>query len=163
MERNVTPDFRVYIDSFPEGNDLKIGHLTQLVLGRLTRVGCAAAREFGYHANQKPETDLYQSMHLTCMYFTSKKDWGGNLFDKAVYTRGPPLSKCPKGTKANSVYPNLCGEIDHQDEIDSMNPWRKKELSILNKEDTARGKSTSLFPNYYTSYFLLVLLKTLYS
>lgn len=71
------------------------GHFTQLVWAETKYVGCGASQ---YH----------NKLYVVCNYATA-----GNILGKASYKRGEPCSDCPSGTKCNSVYNALCGEIEN--------------------------------------------------
>lgn len=121
-ERNLT-NMKPYLNSFPM-NIGQVGHLTQMIWANLIRIGCASAIERGYTVSQQKQNYEFETLHLTCNYMTSVKDFGGNTIGEPIYEVGPPVSKCPDGTAANQEFSNLCGKVDPSDEIDGINPYR---------------------------------------
>ncbi|XP_050092134.1 scoloptoxin SSD552-like [Anopheles aquasalis] len=80
-----------YIEAFPRSQTKKIGHFTQIVSDRTTRIGCAM---------QTWEEGLWRTVYFVCNYsFT-------NIVGQQVYTAGPTGAHCSAGL--DPTYPGLC-------------------------------------------------------
>lgn len=79
---------------FPEDVDFKIGHYTQTIWSRNSRIGCA-----NIFWKEEKKRKSYQNM-IVCNY--SK---GGNIPGEKVYTQGAACSSCPPHTSCKD---SLC-------------------------------------------------------
>ncbi|KAL1377635.1 hypothetical protein pipiens_016126 [Culex pipiens pipiens] len=74
----------------------QIGHFTQIVSDRTTRVGCAMVR---FREGQ------YTKDYIVCNYALT------NIINQPVYVAGTACSKCTTG--CNSKYPGLCNQNEN--------------------------------------------------
>uniref|UniRef100_F5GTY0 Venom allergen-1 n=1 Tax=Simulium guianense TaxID=445764 RepID=F5GTY0_SIMGU len=90
----------------------QIGHFTQLVSDRTTRVGCAISRYTEWNA--KYQMDM-KTMLLACDYsFT-------NIWEQKVYEAGPTASGCKAGR--HSVYKGLCKASENVNPYEKFYAW----------------------------------------
>lgn len=75
----------------------EIGHFTQLVFDRSTKMGCAITK-----FKVKRKGKMWCTIYLVCNYS------GGQYLQNAIYREGPPAGGCRTGPHPN--YHNLCGD-----------------------------------------------------
>lgn len=104
------PSLANLINKYEESTVNKADHITQLIWAKTNRIGCGIS---------KSQFRLY----LSCTFAPK-----GNVVGEKIYQRGNFSTECPD-RRPNPVYKGLCGDIDTNDLIEGINPWRSKELN----------------------------------
>ncbi|KAL4708306.1 hypothetical protein ACJJTC_007712 [Scirpophaga incertulas] len=81
-------------------------YFTQLAWGLSNEVGCGGVKFTERLENSKSRI----VNRLVCNFAPS-----GNNLDEAVYSVGPPCSRCPHNSKCDKEYKSLCSQVSHYD------------------------------------------------